>query len=66
MAPVGETSAIVCRIEFDPMSIADTRTSVSFRSWKEPDVLTVRYELGDVSMTQSCIDARLGETPNWR
>jgi len=33
MTPVGETSAIVMRIEFDPISIAEMRMSESFLSW---------------------------------
>ena len=53
MTPLGETSAIVCRIEFEPMSIAEMRTSASFRSWGTPVLLRLRYELGDGLMTES-------------
>src|SRR5215210_6584974 len=47
------------------MSIAEMRISDSFRSWNEPVLLTVRYELGDVPITQSCIEMRSSETSNY-
>jgi hypothetical protein len=39
MTPVGETSAMVCRIEFEPMSIADTRTAASGRVAVPPSLI---------------------------
>src|SRR5690349_13000163 len=39
MTPVGETSAMVCRIEFEPMSIADTRTLASGRVAVPPSLI---------------------------
>jgi hypothetical protein len=42
MVPVGETSAMVWRIEFDPMSIAEMRMSASLRCAGALELLRVR------------------------
>src|SRR3954466_3436386 len=51
IAPVGETSAMVWRMEFEPMSIADTRISPSLFGEGE---LSVRCGFWDEAIAQSC------------